>query len=339
MTHQLAKFEAVNCSGFLFPGPASVVASALIFERIRIPSNADVIRDLVRRRRIRLELPDELSVETIPSWESWEPEAEGLTADQRESMRHLFLVGLFFMEAWRELIPEVLQCDGVIMPTQSELIDAVDDIPRQKSLTASWGVDPGPDLADYRKMGCVPLIGCGPSTLGSDHPRKSPRAREVASALGMRAAELVMPRTKPVSAEVILEARHRLGDELPPFWAAMLRLSREVEDAPVADDEEFSAWVNDIVDSTVLPAAIELRKKLEMERKSWFHRILAPIGSGIRLLIGAQTVPDARLVEEAISISLQVASRREEYRRAVTTVREGGAAFLLDAHDYLAKNV
>lgn len=90
-------------------------------------------------------------------------------------------------------------------------------------------------------------------------------ARDLATLLAMKAVGLVLPATRPAPTDVILEARRRLADHLPPFWAAMLRLTSElrkrIEDS--ASPDEVLQGAQDIVDVTVLPALLDLKKKLQ----------------------------------------------------------------------------
>lgn len=101
-------------------------------------------------------------------------------------------------------------------------------------------------------------------------------AKQLAALLAMKSVEMMLPRTRAARPSEILEARHRLREQLPPFWSAMLKASVELKSliSQARTHGEIHREATDLVDRTVRPAVIDLATKLESKRPTE-HR-LAP---------------------------------------------------------------
>ena len=149
----------------------------------------------------------------------------------------------------------------------------------------------------------------------------------------MKSVEMVFPRTKPAHPQVILEARDRLSDQLPPFWSAMLKLSVELRGRirDCKSSEEIVREGQELVDTMVRPALIDLRQKLIKERREWFYRILSPVQKSLRLLIGNPPLTQQQLFTNALLLGADVAMTASKNMRQIEALKgEAGLTFLLD---------
>ncbi|HEX8437000.1 hypothetical protein, partial [Archangium sp.] len=190
------------------------------------------------------------------------------------------------------------------------------------------------------QKGYIPLVGSfGPSSRGSNSSKEQ-TAKQLAALLAMKSVEMIFPATKGVDPKLILEARDRLSDHLPPFWAAMLKLSIELR-ARIKDcksPEEVFREADFMVDTLVRPAAIDLKRKIELERKKWFYKILMPIQAGLRLLIGKPILTQQQLLTSALILGADVALASAENMKIIEALKnEAGLTFLLEAGDTLRK--
>ncbi|MEQ1911228.1 MAG: hypothetical protein ABMA15_20585 [Vicinamibacterales bacterium] len=329
----LTAFKAVSCSGFSFPDAGTVPALALVFERIRIPSNARLIKELVRSRPVRVRQPEGLS----GAWDlRSEPWFSDLTDSEIVSVEQYFGVGLKFMLTWRELIPSVFECDDIGELPELVEVNEESDGSRTFRLRGEISItEEDPDyLEGYRRDGYQPLLCTKPPL---NDAAVNPRALDLAGLLAVKATEIVVPATKRVPADVVLEARSRLSDQLPPFWAAMLRLSRELQ-TDGGSASELRLRAEDLVDTVVRPTLVDLKRKLELEHKQWFHRLVDPLRAGLRLVAGRPAVSEHDLYMSAMLTGLDMSIAAGEHQRSVNARRaDGGLAFLADAYDQLRR--
>ena len=95
--------------------------------------------------------------------------------------------------------------------------------------------------------------------------------------------------------------------------------------------EELHREVGDLVDTLIRPALIDLVKKLEMDRKDWFYKILAPVQRGLRLLVGNPPLTQQQLITSALVLASDVTMSAAENMRAIEALkRESGLTYLLD---------
>jgi len=152
--------------------------------------------------------------------------------------------------------------------------------------------------------------------------------------------DVVLPRTKAVDAETILEARERLRDYLPPFWAAMLKLSREIEQKTnsAMSPDDIGRQCQETVDTVVRPALVELREKLLKERRNWFYKIITPVARGLRVMIGRPPLTPVDLVYSGLSLGTSVGSEIiEEIARANLISQDSGLTYLLEVGDFVER--
>jgi hypothetical protein len=89
----------------------------------------------------------------------------------------------------------------------------------------------------------------------------------------------------------------------------------------------------------VRPAAIDLAAKLEKERKDWFYKILSPVRTGLRLLIGNPPLTQQQLLSSALVLASDTCVSVAENMRAIEALKsEAGLSYLLDLAEILEKD-
>jgi hypothetical protein len=184
--------------------------------------------------------------------------------------------------------------------------------------------------------GYVPVVGhFHEASLASSSPDAA-TAKELAALIAMKSVQMVLPRTRGAMPELVLEARERLHDQLPPFWSSMFKASVELKRliAECHTHYEVAREATDLVDRMIRPAVIDLAAKLEKERKDWFYKILSPLRSGLRLLAGNPPLNQQQLLTSALILASDTCISVSENMRAIDSLkREAGLTYLLDLSD------
>jgi len=129
--------------------------------------------------------------------------------------------------------------------------------------------------------------------------------RSLASLLAMKSIQMFLPEVGALDPYEVLAARKKLSDNLSFFWAGMLRLSKNLKasiQSDVVPDTIFRE-AQELVDNEIMPAVIELKKQMELERKALFVRLLGPIQSLAKLFVGTATINPQLLAVAALDIS------------------------------------
>jgi len=124
------------------------------------------------------------------------------------------------------------------------------------------------------------------------------------------------------------------------FWASMLKMSIELKRRITQDisPEELEKEAADICNSIVRPSLIELNEKLTKDRKNWFHRIIAPITTGLTTMIAKPPVTTADLVTSGIALGTNVAINSiEQLKRIRAASQDSGLTYLIKL-DELIRN-
>lgn len=156
----------------------------------------------------------------------------------------------------------------------------------------------------------------------------------------MKSIEIIIPDVKGVEPEIILEARHKLSNHLPVFWSAMLKLSTELKKyiKECRSVDELIKEGDDIVDTIVRPALIDLNRKIELERKNWFYKILEPIGKSIRILIGHPGLTIQELMTSSLLLSTDIASSTMNKMQIVDKLKsDSGLTYLMELNKIISK--
>jgi hypothetical protein len=323
-------FRAAYVSGAYIPRPDAVTAMAVLFERVYLPANLELIRAFAKRFRFSGVDEPQNSVESASRHPDLGLPRQDFFADLEGSAKttanRYLHTAIDFSLAYSPLL------DGVF---ETDLFDSKPSVWVKGESTAVVVriVDSGDRLSERIREGYVPVVGeFDPGYWrGADLDR--PTAEQLATLLAMKSIELVLPRFKGAHPETILEARYRLSDHLPPFWSAMLKLTIELRSR--IKDSSSSAEVvreaGELVQTIVRPSLIDLQEKLKHDRRDWFYRVLSPLHKGLRLLAGAPPLTPPQLASAAILLASDVASSTAESLRLIDRFkRESGLTFLME---------
>ena len=299
-----AHLRAIHRSGPLIHEPETVTALALLFERVYLPNDIEPIREFAKLYRFEdMEDPTERLRLRGPG----NPLSD-LTRNQQTVVLQYLDQCLHFCQTYQELFGPVFETN--LWEAGAFCVSRNHD-----------GAPSGPP--GYVPIGTVPGVGFDQAV----------PIKQLASLLAIEAVKLVVPRFAPASPHDILEARERLREHLPPFWAAMFRLSGELEKRLTTQmpPPELLREVEELTDLAVRPALIELERKLELERRNWFFKILAPVGRFVRLLIGGGGLASPNLLPGAVASGSEVALATADVFHTIHNLRrEQGLVFLLE---------
>lgn len=301
ISQTLSSFEAIYCSGFFVPDPALITAMGLLFERVHFVNH---VEDVVHfAKNFEFSLTEEqkrelLGVQIDPTpghtFDEADPFRE-LDDDEKITAYAYLEKARLFLYDYSELFPSVFQ--SRYLPSGKIFDLKLMDKKPQKG-KYRWGFRWNPmflssgqtqEIEEHIQKGAIPIVACDDMNPPQITVRRKPSGIDLASILAMQAVEMMLPATCKASDYQIMEARHHLADQLPPFWAAMLKLSSDVKTQlqHCKSTKETIDECRDVVDTTVRPAVIELADKLNKDRKTIFSPILAPIKRRMNLSITA----------------------------------------------------
>lgn len=329
---QLANFEGVYCSGFFIPNPSMVTAMSLVFQNIHILNNLEYVINFAKK--VKIILPKEaeekakkfkiipatdeivscfgLNKDVVNNDES-DPLGE-LSEIQRENVFRYILLAQTFLIEYRELFPKVFKTDllpdGEVLKVEliEKGINGAKNKYRVYNNPLIVTTDGTEQLSNLISQGVVPIVGVHAS-YNTKELKESLSARYIASLLAMKSVMMMLPSTIEANAETILEARERLSDQLPPFWSSMLKLSTELrkrlENCKTIDDAMKES--QDVVDTIVRPALIELNEKMIKEKKNWFYKILSPVSKGLKVFAGKPPLSINELIYASLYAGAEIA--------------------------------
>jgi hypothetical protein len=341
----LTQFRAVHCSGAFIPDDSAVVALSLLFEKVHLPNNIELIRQFVQRYRITPSRARRESV-TVESDDGGDLFSD-LTTVQQETAKRYLALAMRFAHLHSELFGEVFESE--LFPN-NKIVD-VKLLKGEKHgeqnlyrLTFSnQAVIKGGDENYFPNLlaaGYVPVVGRFSNVSPFVNTPDEATAKQLAALLAMKSVEMVIPRTRAARPDLILEARDRLRDQLPPFWSSMFKASVELKKliAGSKSHYEVSREATDLVDRTIRPAVIDLATKLEKERKDWFYKILSPVRTGLRLLIGNPPLSQQQMLTSALVLASDACASVAENMRTIEALKsEAGLSYLLDLADVLTE--
>ena len=262
---------------------------------------------------------------------------EGLGEEQKETIRAYLMQAQHFFIRNHELLGDVIKSDMLPdnEPFKVELIKKgnVGELNtyavREKELQVSLdGLQQMNNLID---QGAFPIVGKYHIDLNENH-KEAFCSKSLASLLAMKSVELVIPAMKEVEPEIILEARDRLKDQLPLFWASMLKLSTKLKSEINQDMKPNDIFfeTQEIVDTTVLPALVELKSKIYKDKKSWFYKILNPAFDSVKMFMGNPKLTTENLVITGLTTGMNITSNFIEQEYEIQKIKkEAGLTFLL----------
>lgn len=340
------RFTGIYCSGLFIPNPSMLTSLCILFDQVYLANNLEYVLSFSKKYRIILNDEklkdkcdhmvfkpiiegDEICMEDDP--------LKGLGEKQKETVRAYLMQAQHFFIHNHELLGDIIKSDMLPEgnPFEVELIKKgnVGELNtyavREKGLQVSLdGLQQMNDLID---QGAFPIIGKYHIDLNESHKEEF-CSRSLASLLAMRSVKLVLPAMKKAEPEIILEARDRLKDQLPLFWASMLKLSAKLKTEINQDMKinDIFFETQEIVDTTVLPALLELKEKIDKDKKSWFYKILNPVFSGVKMFMGDPQLTTENLVITGLTTGMNITSNFLEQEYEIQKMkREAGLTFLL----------
>jgi hypothetical protein len=344
----LAQFRAVYCSGAFIPDADAVVALSLLFEKVHLPNNIELVRSFVAKYRIISTSERENSASaTVRSDEGEDPFSDLPRSQQETAIRYVVLA-VEFAHAHSELFGKVFESalfpDNKIVNVELVKKGGPGELNRYRVHFADQGVLIGGDDEYFPKLiedGYVPVIGRFHDASPMPGNPDEATAKQLAALIAMKSVQMALPRTRSARPEMILEARERLRDQLPPFWSSMLKASVELKKliAESRTHYDVAREATDLVDRTIRPAVIDLATKLEKERKDWFYRILSPVRSGLRLLVGNPPVTQQQLLTSALVLASDTCVSIAENMHTIESLkREAGLTYLLDLSEMFSSD-
>ena len=345
LSHQLSKFEAVFCSGFLIPDPAITTALSLLFEKVYFLNNLEFVLDFSKRYEFVISSDEKIpEAKLTPMNSSDDDPLSSLTPAKRKTAEtYLFLADKFFVHN-ALLFPNVFYC--TLLP-KGEVLSAklikekVDGELNEYEVTKNPLIVSMEGLAEldhYITEGKVPIL-----SNVVNHKTKSLEgpisASQAAATLALKSIAMVLPTTQKADGETILEAREKLRNHLPPFWSAMLKLSVELQSRldTKLDQTKLQRECDNAVSTIVRPALIDLVDKMEKERKLWFHKILSPLSLGLGVLVGKPPVTPFELAATSLKLGADIAlDVSTQIQKVENMKRETGLTYLIELHKVLS---
>ena len=339
------KFTGIYCSGLFIPNPSVLTTLCILFDQIYLVDNLEYVLSFSKKYRITLhdrkliEKCEHMILEPVIENDEipMKDPLEELTDGQKETVRAYLMQAQYFFIHNHELLGDIIKSDMLPdnEPLEVELIKKGDAgelntyAVREKRLQVSLdGLQQMNSLID---QGAFPVIGKYHVDLNENHKERL-SSKSLASLLAMKSVELVLPAMKRAEPEIILEARDRLKDQLPLFWASMLKLSTKLKTEINQDMnlKDVLFETQEIVDTTVLPALVELKQKINQEKKSWFYKILNPVYDGVKMFMGNPKLTTENLIVTGLTTGMNITSNFVEQEYEIQKIKkEAGLTFLL----------
>jgi hypothetical protein len=341
----LTQFRAVYSSGAFIPDASAVVALSLLFEKVHLPNNIELVRSFVSKYRVTT--AGNLGASIKVKSEDGNDPFQDLPAAQQESARNYLSLSMQFAHRYAQLFGDVFESEffpsGKVVNVELVKQGAPGEKNTYRVTLANEGFLSGGDDEYFPKLldrGYVPVVGHFHPAGAVPQRTDAMTAKQLAALLAMKSVQMMLPRTRAARPDVILEARERLREQLPPFWSAMLKASVELKKliSETQTHGEVHREATDLVDRTIRPAVIDLATKLERERKDWFYRILSPVRSGLRLLVGSPPITQQQLMTSALVLASDTCTSIAENMHAIEALkREAGLCYLLELSEILEK--
>jgi len=333
------KFAGVYCSGFFIPNPSMVTTLCLMFDEIHLLNNLEYVIEFSR-----FFLPKELNSDVIrepiitsyDNDESQNPLSE-LNEQQLLTAKWYLHIAQEFILHYHDLFGEVIKT--TLLPDNKVLnvelvkkgingeLNTYKVFPNPLIVTTD-GLDQFNELIE---LGAVPVMGKNHVKLYNVGDMDA-SSNALASFLAMKSIQLVLPQMKATSAETILEARYKLREHLPAFWSTMLKLSIELK-SKIKEGMPIDQMIyegQEVVNTAVRPALIDLKRKLEYERKNWFHKILGPASNGVKMFLGNPSLSMSNLMLTGITMGSNIAIDFSNHNRKINELqKESGLIYLL----------
>lgn len=340
LSKRLSTFQGAYLSGFFMTNQSMVTAMSLLFEKIYLPNQLELVIELSKKYRIDTSIKEELQMkfERIDGDELIiENPLEGLTEAQQKTAKDYLITAHGFCIRNYELFPSIFETD---LLKNNQVFDVELVKKGENGKLNTYNVKTNPlqvttdglhELENKLKRGFVPLLGLDEFDLSTTKINNIPNS-SIATLIAMKSIEMVLPATKSVEPGLILEAREKLSDHLPQFWSVMLKFSKEGQEIIKNSNsiEEANTECRNLVDTTIRPVLIDLNEKLIKDRKNWFHKILSPIGNSLKFIIGKPNLTNLDLLTTSMSLATDVGIDYLSHKRKLNELKdEAGLTYLI----------
>lgn len=343
--HSINSFRAVYCSGLLIPNQSTVAALGLLFEKVYLPNNIEFIVDFAKKYRVNTNTSRYKELRLDPESPGYDNPLDQLSPEQQENAYKYIDWCMECAINNHELFGEVIESNafGKSGPLHAELIKqgAPGELNTYEVTRVPLKLvgDDADGLARLIQSGYVPVVGNfhSPKLIKGEH---SSSAKELAALLAIKSVEMLFPATRPVPAEIILEARDKLRDQLPMFWSTMFKLSVDLKKAieECKTPQEISAVGTELVDTIVRPALTDLNHKIELERKQWFRRVFGSVFKALKVAATNPPLTQEQLIRSSLMLGADTAMNMSEHLYRVETMKaQAGLTYLLDLNALVDK--
>jgi hypothetical protein len=347
LLNNLSTFNGVYLSGFYIKNKATVTALSLLFEKVHLPNQLEMVIEFAKNYLFDPEnrFPDiKIEIESIEDEGGQDDPLAGLNEVEKLTAQKYLYVSQMFCIHNHELFPTIFTTD---MLENNKVLDVKLIKKGVKGKLNKYRVTPAPQIVSLNGLsaiktkldnGFVPIIGQEKLYDTALNVFKDNKA--VASILAMKSVEMLLPSFKSAAPGDILEARDKLKDHLAPFWTSMLKLSMDAK--KIIKDSKTSKEAIDecqnIVDTIVRPALVELIVKMEKERKNWFYRIVSPVANTVKLFVGNPPLTQAALIKSSLALATEMTSEYVQSKQKIEDLKsESGLTYLLEVHRKLRK--
>lgn len=340
LSKRLTSFEGAYLSGFFMTNQSMVTAMSLLFEKIYLPNQLELVIELSKKYKIETSIEKETKMhfERIDGDKRViENPLEELTPAQQKTAQDYLLIAHQFCMRNHELFPTIFETD---LLKDNKVFDVELVEKGKKGELNKYKVKTNPiqvttegmhQLHNRLKSGSVPLIGVGDFDLSTTKLENIPDA-SVAALIAMKSIEMVLPATKGVKPELILEARDKLSDHLPQFWSVMLKFSQEGKEIirNAKTSVEANLECRNLVDTTIRPVLVDLNQKIIRDRKNWFYKILSPVGNSLKFLVGKPNLTNMDLLTTSMSLATDIGVDYLNHKRKLNELKdEAGLTYLI----------
>lgn len=339
-------FRAVYCSGLLIPNQSTVAALGLLFEKVYLPNNIEFVIEFAKSYRVQTKNERYMELEVSSDSPGDKNPLADLSPEQQETAYKYMAWCMHCARKNQELFGPVIESDvfGGSGPLHAELIKqgASGELNtyRVTHLPMKLTGENMDELNGLVQSGYIPVVGSLHGLTKMPDSSES-TAKQLAALLAIKSVEMLFPATRPVPAEVILEARHKLREQLPLFWSAMFKLSVDLKKA-IAECKtpgEISAIGSEMVDTIVRPALTDLNHKIELERKQWFSRVFGGVFKALKVSAANPPLTPDQLIRSALMLGADAAMNVASHHQQVEAMKsQSGLTYLLDLNALTEKS-
>lgn len=159
-------------------------------------------------------------------------------------------------------------------------------------------------------------------------------AQQLATILALESVKLVLPNLRPLSFEELAEFRQDTRESAQPFRRAMLRLSKDLNQAILSDSplEEVQKEAKFLVETTVLPELANFRDELSRPSRPWHRRAFDLIKNTPELVGAFATLPtNVAFAKVLVALGDVLTDIRDSRLEREGAGKRGGFHYLLRA--------